>query len=234
MTRPSGAGGRRGLTVKVRSKKKRSVQSRRWLERQLNDPYVMRARAEGYRSRAAYKLIEIDDKYRFLTPGARVVDLGAAPGGWTQVAVDRVGAPDKGRVVAIDILDMEPVAGAEIMTGDFLDDAVLRDLESRLGGPADVVMTDMAAPTTGHRQTDHLRTSALFDAALDFATTHLAPGGVFLGKVFRGGTETAVLAEMKKAFASVRHVKPSASRAESVELYVLATGYRGREGDEMG
>ncbi|MEO1198276.1 MAG: RlmE family RNA methyltransferase [Pseudomonadota bacterium] len=226
-SRRGGPSGRNDLTVKLKSKKKRSGQSRRWLERQLNDPYVRKAKAAGYRSRAAFKLVEIDDRHKILFPGARAVDLGAAPGGWTQVAVKRVGAPDKGRVVGIDLLDMEPVAGADILAGDFLDQAIYDVLIDHLDGPVDIVLSDMAAATTGYRQTDHFRTTALFEAALDFAYHHLAPGGAFLGKVFRGGTETRILQGMKRAFETVRHVKPEASRAESVELYVLATGFRG-------
>ena len=217
--------GRAGLKTKVRTARKRSVQSTRWLQRQLNDPYVEEARRQGYRSRAAFKLIEIDDKERILKPGARVLDLGAAPGGWTQVAVDRVGP--EGRVVAVDMLDMEPVPGAAVLKLDFLDADAPGRIEEALGGPVDVVLSDMAAPTTGHRQTDHLRTMALFEAGYDFALTVLKPGGAFLSKVFRGGTEAQLLQQMRQRFETVKHTKPPASRKESVELYVLASGFRG-------
>jgi 23S rRNA (uridine2552-2'-O)-methyltransferase len=214
----------RNLKQRVKSKT-RSQSSRQWLERQLNDPYVARARHEGFRSRAAFKLIEIDDKYRILKKGARVVDLGAAPGGWSQVAAKRVG--DEGRVVAIDIQDMAAVAGVDFMVLDFLDSDAPDILKGKLGGAADVVLTDMAANATGHRKTDHLKIMALVEAAAQFAGEVLRPGGAFLAKVLQGGTEAALLAELKRHFASVRHVKPSASRADSAELYVLATGFRG-------
>lgn len=211
--------------VKQRVKSKnRSQSSKQWLERQLNDPYVARARREGYRSRAAFKLIEIDDKYRFLKKGARVVDLGAAPGGWSQVAVKRVG--NEGRVVAIDIQDMAPVAGVDFAVIDFLESGAPDHLKARLGGEADVVLTDMAANATGHRRTDHLKIMALVEAAAQFAAEVLKPGGAFLAKVLQGGTEPALLAELKRHFATVRHVKPAASRADSAELYLLATGFR--------
>ncbi|HLF12902.1 MAG TPA: RlmE family RNA methyltransferase, partial [Gammaproteobacteria bacterium] len=206
----------------------RTVSSRRWLERQLSDPYVRRAKQEGYRSRAAYKLAEIDDKYRLLKPGGRVVDLGAAPGGWSQVAAKRVGAiAGRGRVVAIDLLEMAPVPGVEFLHLDFLDPAAPARLKELLGGPADLVLCDMAAPATGHRKTDHLRIVGLVEAAAEFAREVLAPGGAFLSKVIQGGTEASLLAELKREFASVRHVKPPASRADSAELYVLAKGFRG-------
>jgi 23S rRNA (uridine2552-2'-O)-methyltransferase len=214
----------RRLKVRVKSRNK-SVSSRHWLERQLNDPYVARARREGFRSRAAYKLAEIDDKHRFLKSGARVVDLGAAPGGWSQVAAKRVG--DNGRVVAIDILEMAPIAGAEFAQFDFLDPDAPARLKAMLGGPADVVLSDMAANATGHRATDHLKIMALVEAAADFAGEVLKPGGAFLAKVLQGGTEGTLLANLKRDFASVKHVKPAASRADSAELYVLATGFRG-------
>ena len=227
MTRKKG-GGRRDLAVRVKTARGRRASSTRWLERQLNDPYVARARAEGLHSRAAFKLVEIDDKYRILKPGMRVVDLGAAPGGWSEIASRRVDAVSgKGRVIAIDLLPIDPIPGVDILTGDFLDDAVEQDLCACLQGQADAVLSDMAAATTGHRSTDHLRTTALFEAALDFAEAVLAPGGTFLGKVFRGGAEAALLNRMKRNFQTVRHVKPDASRKESVELYVLATGFRG-------
>ena len=227
MTRKKG-GGRRDLAVRVKTARGRRASSTRWLERQLNDPYVARARAEGLRSRAAFKLVEIDNKYRILKPGMRVADLGAAPGGWSEIAARRVDAVSgKGRVIAVDLLPIDPIPGVDILTGDFLDAAAERDLRGRVEGQADVVLSDMAAATTGHRSTDHLRTTALFEAALDFAEAVLAPGGTFLGKVFRGGAEAALLNRMKRNFQTVRHVKPDASRKESVELYVLATGFRG-------
>jgi 23S rRNA (uridine2552-2'-O)-methyltransferase len=215
--------------LKVRVKRKSgSASSRRWLERQLNDPLVARARREGLRSRAAYKLAEIDDKARFLKPGMRVVDLGAAPGGWSQVAAKRVAAPEgKGRVVAIDVLDMPAIPGVEFMQLDFLDVDAPAKLKALLGGPAGAVLSDMAPNTTGHRATDHLRIMALAEAAAAFACEVLGPGGAFLAKVLQGGTERDLLAELKRRFATVRHVKPAASRAESAELYVLATGFRG-------
>jgi 23S rRNA (uridine2552-2'-O)-methyltransferase len=214
----------RRLRVRVKDKGK-SQSSRRWLMRQLNDPYVARAKREGWRSRAAFKLAEIDDKHRILRPGARVVDLGAAPGGWSQVAAKRVGA--KGRVCAIDISDMDAVAGVEFVKLDFLDPSAPATLKSMLGGPADVVLSDMAANTTGHRQTDHLKVMALVEAAAEFAREVLKPGGSFLAKVIQGGTEGTLLATLKRDFASVQHVKPAASRSDSAELYVLATGFRG-------
>jgi len=219
--------GPRGLKVRVRSGKSRSQSSRSWLERQLNDPYVARAKREGYRSRAAYKLAEIDDKARFLKKGARVVDLGAAPGGWSQVAAKRVAAPGEGRVVAIDLLAMDAVPGVDFAQLDFLDPAAPEKLKAMLGGPADVVLSDMAANATGHRKTDHLKIVALVEAAADFAREVLAPGGTFLAKVLQGGTEGALLASLKRDFASVKHMKPAASRADSAELYLLATGFRG-------
>jgi 23S rRNA (uridine2552-2'-O)-methyltransferase len=204
------------------------VSSKLWLERQLNDPYVARAKREGFRSRAAFKLIEIDDKHHFLKAGARVVDLGAAPGGWSQVAARRVAAAEgRGRVVAIDLLDMDPLAGVEILKLDFLDPAAPERLRAALGGAADVVLSDMAANATGHRATDHLRIMALVEAAAAFAREILAPGGAFLAKVLQGGTEASLLADLKRDFASVKHVKPAASRADSAELYVLAIGFRG-------
>lgn len=221
-------GGSRDLKVRVKSGKGRSLSSKLWLERQLNDPYVARAKREGFRGRAAFKLIEIDDKHRFLKQGARVVDLGAAPGGWSQVAAKRVGAADrKGKVVAIDLLPMVPLAGVEFIARDFLDPRAPDEIKALLGGPADVVLSDMAANATGHRRTDHLKIMALAEAAADFAREVLTPGGAFLCKVLQGGTETALLASLKRDFAGVKHVKPSASRADSAELYLLATGFRG-------
>lgn len=226
--RGGGTGGGRGLTVRVRTARKRRPSSARWLERQLNDPYVAEARRQGWRSRAAFKLIEIADRLHLLRPGQRVVDLGAAPGGWSQVAAMRVRAAEgEGRVVAIDLLPVEPIAGVETVELDFLDMAAPDRLRALLGGPADMVMSDMAPNTTGHRQTDHLRIVALVEAALDFARQVLAPGGTFLAKVWAGGTEGALLEAMKRDFAAVRHVKPKASRAGSAEVYVVATGFRG-------
>lgn len=216
----------RPLKVRVKSGKGRSLSSKLWLERQLTDPYVARAKREGYRSRAAYKLIEIDAKHRLIKPGARVVDLGAAPGGWSQVAARRVG--EGGRVVAIDILDMGAIPGVEFLWLDFLDPAAPDKLKALIGGRADVVLSDMAPNATGHRQTDHLRIMALAEAAADFACEVLAPGGAFLCKVLQGGTEPALLARLKRDFATVKHVKPAASRAGSAELYLLAMGFRGR------
>jgi 23S rRNA (uridine2552-2'-O)-methyltransferase len=220
--------GARALKQRVKTARKRTASSQRWLERQLNDPYVALAKREGYRSRAAFKLLEIDDKYRLLKPGQRVVDLGAAPGGWAQVAAKRVGSAEgRGRVVGIDLLDIEPLPGVEFIRLDFLDPAAPDRLTELLGGPADVVMSDMAANATGHRKTDHLRIVGLAEAAAEFARSVLAPAGVFLAKVLQGGTEGALLADLKRDFSTVRHVKPAASRSDSAELYVLATGFRG-------
>jgi 23S rRNA (uridine2552-2'-O)-methyltransferase len=220
--------GTRMLKQRLKTARKRSLSSQKWLERQLNDPYVARARREGYRSRAAYKLLEIDDKHRLLKPGQRVVDLGAAPGGWSQIAARRVGSPDgRGRVVGIDLLPIDPMPGVEFVELDFLDESAPGRLTELLGGPADVVMSDMAANTTGHKKTDHLRIMGLAEAAAQFAREILAPGGAFMAKVFQGGTENQLLADLKRDFATVRHVKPQASRADSSELYVLATGFRG-------
>jgi len=222
-TKKTGSG-ERELKVRVKSKRK-SQSSKLWLERQLNDPYVARAKREGFRSRAAFKLIEIDDKHHVLKGGARVVDLGAAPGGWSQVAAKRVGA--RGRVVAIDILEMDEIAAVTFARIDFLDPAAPDKLKDMLGGPADVVLSDMAANAIGHRQTDHIKIMALVEAAADFAKEVLKPGGAFLAKVIQGGTEGALLAALKRDFATVKHVEPAASRSDSAELYVLATGFRG-------
>ena len=223
MTVKKSGRGERELKVRVKDKRK-SQSSRTWLERQLNDPYVARAKREGFRSRAAFKLIEIDDKHRLLKPGARVVDLGAAPGGWSQVAIKRIGA--RGRVVAIDILAMDEIPGVDFAQIDFLDPAAPDKLRAMLGGPADVVLSDMAANATGHRPTDHLKIMALVETAAEFARDVLKDGGSFLAKVIQGGTESALLAALKRDFATVKHVKPAASRADSAELYVLATGFR--------
>ncbi len=220
--------GKQRLAVRVKTAKKRSHSSTLWLGRQLNDPYVARAKREGFRSRAAYKLLEIDSKHHLFKSGMRVVDLGAAPGGWSQVAAKRVGAGEgRGRVAAIDLLDMPAIPGVDFVQLDFLDDAAPAKLKAMLGGPADIVLSDMAANATGHRKTDHLRIMALAETAADFACEVLAPGGAFLCKVLQGGTEAALLAKLKRDFKSVKHVKPAASRADSAELYLLATGYRG-------
>jgi 23S rRNA (uridine2552-2'-O)-methyltransferase len=223
-------GGSRELKVRVRSGRRRSQSSRAWLERQLNDPYVARAKREGFRSRAAYKLAEIDDKARVLKKGARVVDLGAAPGGWSQLAASRVGR--EGRVIAIDVLPMTPVPGVEFLHLDFLDSSAPQKLKEQLGGAADVVLSDMAANATGHARTDHLKIMALVEAAAEFARDVLAPGGTFLAKVLQGGAEASLLAALKRDFKQVRHVKPPASRSDSAEMYLLATGFRnsGRSG----
>jgi 23S rRNA (uridine2552-2'-O)-methyltransferase len=221
----------RPLKTRLKTGKGRSVSSKRWLERQLNDPYVARAKREGLRSRAAFKLAEIDGKYHLLTLGARVVDLGAAPGGWSQVAAKRVGAAEgRGRVVAIDVLGLEPIPGVEFVQLDFLDPQAPERLKHMLGGPAEVVLSDMAANATGHRRTDHLKIIALAEAAAEFAREVLAPGGAFLCKVLQGGTEASLLAGLKRDFERVRHVKPAASRPDSAELYLLATGFRQRGG----
>lgn len=217
----------RPLKVRLKTKKSRTASSKRWLERQLNDPYVARARREGLRSRAAYKLIEVDDKYRLLKPGGRVIDLGAAPGGWSDVAAKRVqAAEDRGKVVAIDLLDMAPVAGVQFLQLDFLDPQAPERLRALIG-EADVVLSDMAANATGHKKTDQLKIMALVEAGAEFAREVLRPGGSFLTKVLQGGTDSALLAQLKRDFATVRHVKPQASRADSSELYLLATGFRG-------
>jgi 23S rRNA (uridine2552-2'-O)-methyltransferase len=219
-------GAPRALKVRVKTSKRRKQSSNLWLERQLNDPYVARAKREGFRSRAAFKLMEIDDKARVLKKGARVIDLGAAPGGWSQVAAKRVGAPQQGRVVAIDVLAMDSLPGVEFMQFDFLAADAPDKLKAMLGGPADVVLSDMAANATGHAKTDHLKIMALVEAAADFASEVLRPGGTFLAKVLQGGTEGALLAGLKRDFSNVKHVKPAASRADSAELYLLATGFR--------
>lgn len=230
MTRPGGTTikNSRRLKVRVKTGKGRTVSQKVWLERQLNDPYVAEARKLGYRSRAAFKLSEIDDKFRFLKPGGRVVDLGAAPGGWSQVAVQRVKATEgKGKVIAIDMHGMDPIPGVVIFHKDFYDEDAPQLLIEALGGEkADVVMSDMAAHATGHRQTDHLKIMALAEAGFAFATDVLKPGGTFLAKVLRGGTEGEMLKMMKRHFESVRHVKPDASRSDSAELFVLAMGFR--------
>jgi 23S rRNA (uridine2552-2'-O)-methyltransferase len=221
--------GRRDLKVRLKPGKGRKTSSRRWLERQLNDPYVAEAKRQGYRSRSAFKLAEIDDKYRFLKPGAAVVDLGAAPGGWSQVAAERIGAAEgQGAVVAIDMHAMDPIPGVTILKQDFYDPDAPHALTSALGrGGADAVISDLAAHATGHRQTDHLQIMGLAEMALDFARQVLKPGGTFIAKMLRGGTEAQLLAELKRDFATVRHVKPTSSRQDSAELYVVALGFRG-------
>jgi 23S rRNA (uridine2552-2'-O)-methyltransferase len=224
--------GRRDLKVPVTSRKGRSLASKLWLERQLNDPYVARAKREGLRSRAAFKLAEIDDKFHVLKSGAKVVDLGAAPGGWSQIAAQRVGAVGPGRVVAIDLLDMPAIPGVEFLQLDFLDASAPGRLRALLDGPADVVLSDMAGNTTGHRKTDHLRIMALAEAAAMFAREVLRLGGAFLCKVLQGGAESELLASLKRDFTTVKHVKPAASRSDSAELYMLALGFRASGGDE--
>ena len=227
MSKKEKTGGSRDLKVRVKTAKGRKLSSKLWLERQLNDPYVARARREGLRSRAAFKLIEIDDKARFLRKGARVLDLGAAPGGWSQVAAKRVGAPEQGKVVAIDLLEIEPITGVVFAQLDFLDPAAPDKLKVMIGGSADVVLSDMAANATGHTRTDHIKIVALVEAAAEFAREVTATGGAFLAKVIQGGTEGSLLAALKRDYKSVKHIKPPASRSDSAELYLLATGFRG-------
>ena len=229
-----GAGrGTRELKTRVKTARGRKLSSTRWLERQLNDPYVHAARREGYRSRAAFKLAELDDRLGFLVPGARVVDLGCAPGGWCQVAVKRVNALGEkrgsatGTVLGVDIQPMESIAGADLLELDFLAEAADDRVREALGGEADVVLSDMAAPASGHRATDHLRIMALAEAAADFACDVLAEGGTFVAKVLRGGTEGKLLMRLKREFRKVVHIKPPASRSDSAEMYVVATGFRG-------
>lgn len=231
--RGSGTGSGRdgGLKVRVRTARKRSHASTLWLARQLNDPYVARAKREGRRSRAAYKLLEMDEKYKFLKKGQKIVDLGAAPGGWSEVASDKIDAVGgRGKIVAIDLLEMEPVPGVDFTQLDFNAPHAPEVIKGMLGSLADGVMSDMAANATGHRKTDHLRIIALAELAAEFAREVLAPGGFFLAKVLQGGTEGDLLAGLKRDFSAVRHLKPAASRSDSAELYVLATGFRGRAG----
>lgn len=235
MVRKPGKSGRgqRELRVKVKTAKGRKISSTRWLERQLNDPYVVRAREEGYRGRAAFKILELDDKYRFLVPGARVVDLGCAPGGWCQVAVDRVNALGAksgkrvGKIVGIDLQEVEPIAGVDLHVLDFLDEGADDLVRGWTGGSADVVMSDMAASSSGHQQTDHFRIIALVEAAAQFAAEVLTPGGTFVAKVLAGGAEAGLLAQLKRDYTKVAHVKPPASRSDSSEKFVVATGFRG-------
>ncbi|MBR0816327.1 RlmE family RNA methyltransferase [Bradyrhizobium liaoningense] len=220
------------LHVQVKTGGKRKLSSKLWLERQLNDPYVAKAKAAGYRSRAAFKLLEIDDKFRLLKSGMAVVDLGAAPGGWSQIAAKRVGSTEgKGKVVAIDLLEMPEIPGVEFAQLDFMANDAPEKLTAMLGGGADIVMSDMAANTTGHRKTDQLRIVGLVETAAAFACDVLKPGGAFLAKTFQSGADADLLAQLKRDFATVRHVKPAASRQDSSERYVLATGFRGGQPD---
>ncbi|SUE43966.1 RlmE family RNA methyltransferase [Roseomonas gilardii] len=215
----------RGLTARLRTAKGRTTASQRWLERQINDPYVRAAKAAGWRSRAAFKLLELDERFKLLKPGQRVVDLGAAPGGWTQVALKVIG--DRGRVVALDLLPIDPIPGAILLEGDFTEQAGEDAVLAALDGQADLVLSDMAPNTTGHNATDHLRIMGLVELAADFARRVLAPGGGFVAKVFQGGTEKELLAALKRDYAQVRHAKPPASRKDSAEAYVVAQGFRG-------
>lgn len=231
--------GQRDLTVKVKSARGRKMSSTKWLQRQLNDPYVQRAKAEGYRGRAAYKIMELDDKYRFLVPGARVVDLGCAPGGWIQVAVPRINAlgqkkgKDVGSVLGIDLQEVEPIAGAEMYQLDFMADDADKQVMEWLGGEADVVMSDMAAASCGHKQTDHLRIIALCEAAAYFAFDVLSENGTFVAKVLAGGAEGELQKLLKAKFTKVVNVKPPSSRSDSSEKFVVAKGFKGRNSDEM-
>ena len=234
MTKKTSGRGQRDLRVRVKSARGRKLSSTRWLERQLNDPYVKRAKDEGFRGRAAFKISEIDDKYRFLVPGARVVDLGCAPGGWCQVAVKRVNAlgarvgKAQGTVLGIDLQEVEPIAGAEIHVLDFMEDGADDKVKAWLGGTADVVMSDMAAASSGHKQTDHLRIIALCEASAQLAFDVLDEGGTFVAKVLAGGAEGTLQAELKRRFTKVANFKPPASRSDSSEKFVVATGFRGR------
>ena len=222
----------RSARVRVKTARGRKLSSTLWLDRQLNDPYVQEAKRLGYRGRAAFKIAEIDDKYKILHPGARIVDLGCAPGGWTQIALNRCGAD--AQVVGIDLLECEPIPGATLLVGDFMDDDAPDRLKSVMGGKADVVLSDMAANTTGHPPTDHLRIVALVELAYDFAQEVLAPGGAFVAKVFAGGTEASLLKTLKQDFERVYHMKPKSSRKESPEMYVVAIGFRREEENDIG
>lgn len=219
--------GARELTVRVKTAKYRKISSTRWLQRQLNDPYVVAARREGYRSRAAYKILEIDEAHKIFKPGDRIVDLGSTPGGWAQVAAQRVDSPARGKVLSIDINEMEPIVGVDFIHLDFLKNDAPDIIKAAIGGPIDVVLSDMAAPATGHKQTDHIKIMALCEVALELAYDILTPGGHFCAKVLQGGTENQLLQRMKKQFEMVKHVKPKASRSDSAETYVLAKGFRG-------
>ena len=240
MVKPPGNSGRgtRALHVKVKTARGRKLSSTRWLERQLNDPYVARARAEGYRGRAAFKIVELDDRFRFLVPGARVVDLGCAPGGWLQVAIPRINALGEksgkkvGRILGVDLQEVDPIPGADIHLLDFLEDGADAQVKEWLGGEADVVMSDMAAASSGHKGTDHLRIVALVEAAAQLAFDVLAPGGTFVAKVLAGGAEQNLQALLKQNFDKVANVKPGASRADSSEKFVVALGFRGRQAAE--
>jgi len=228
----SGHEGGRALKTRVKTARKRTLASTLWLERQLNDPFVALAKREGYRSRAAYKLIEIAEKYKLFRPGQRIVDLGAAPGGWSQVAAREVkSAEGRGRVIGIDLLEVNAIEGVEFRQMDFHNEKAPDMLREWLAGPADGVMSDMAANATGHRKTDHLRIVGLAELAIEFARGVLAPGGFFIAKVLQGGSEGDLLMNLKRDFSSVRHIKPKASRADSAELYVLATGFRGKQAE---
>ncbi len=228
------AAGLRVMKTRIKKKSGLKVSSRRWLERHMNDPYVHRSKAEGWRSRAAFKLIEIDDRYKILRPGLKVIDLGAAPGGWMQVAVVRTGSTDARKaVVGIDYLEMDAMPGAEILKMDFLEDDAPQRLLDVLGDAPDIVLSDMAAPTIGHRPTDHIRTMHLAEVAADFAISVLKPGGHFLSKTFQGGTENSLLTLLKRNFKTVHHVKPPSSREESVELFILAKGFKGRKAEPI-
>ena len=217
---------RRRVAVRVKAKSRRSESSRQWLQRHLNDPYVAAAQEEGYRSRAAFKLLQLDEKFKLLKPGMRVLDLGAAPGGWTQVANKIINLKNGGKLVALDILPMPPIAGVEILQMDFLADDVPHKLKALMGGSADLVLSDMSPNTTGHPGTDHIRIMALAELAAHFAVDILAPGGAFVCKFFQGGAEKETLALLKQHFAKTRHAKPMASRAESSETYLVAQGFR--------
>lgn len=217
----------RGIKTRVKTAHKRSLSSTMWLDRQLNDPYVAEAKKRGYRSRAAFKILQLDEKFHFFKIGGRIVDLGAAPGGWSQVAVDRVhSADDRGKVVGIDLQAVDPIPGATIIQLDFMDPSAPEKLKALLGGTADVVLSDMAASSTGHAQTDHLKIIGLAEAALIFAVEILSPGGTFVAKVLQGGATNELLTQLKKNFGSVKHVKPDASRKDSAEIYVVALGFR--------
>jgi 23S rRNA (uridine2552-2'-O)-methyltransferase len=235
-TKGGSSKGNRTLSVRVKTARGRKLSSTRWLQRQLNDPYVQKAKKDGYRGRAAYKILEIDDRFRFLVPGARVVDLGCAPGGWCQVAVPRVNAlgeksgKARGTILGVDLQEVEPIAGTELMHLDFLDEGADEAVKARLGGQADVVMSDMAASASGHRQTDHIKIMDLAETAAHFAFEVLAPGGTFVSKVLQGGTEGDILALLKQRFTKVQHFKPPASRKDSAEMFVVATGFRGEGG----
>ena len=225
----SGRKSNRDLKVRVKTSKGRKIGSTLWLQRQLNDPYVAQAKAEGFRSRAAYKIKELDERYKIFKKGQRIVDLGAAPGGWSQIAAPIVGStPERPLIVGIDFLEMDPIDGVIFLKKDFTDDDAPQALIDALGGhKVDVVMSDMAAPTTGHRATDHLRIIGLVEMAAEFAIDVLAPGGTFVAKVFQGGTEHELLALLKRHFASTLHAKPKASRQESAETYLIARGFKG-------